>query len=1032
MSLDVSPDGHTITFDLIGHIYTMPIQGGVATAITNGLGFESQPRYSPDGMQIVFVSDRSGTDNVWTMKADGSDLKLITHEEHAMFTSPIWSSDGRYILVSRKKPDHYGSSFELWEYDLNGGSGVQIVKSKSTDQTPQAEWHNALGVTTSSDGRYFYYATRAGTWASEKIPSWQVARLDTRTQEENVLTSAKGSAFRPQLSQDGTRLVYGTRFDSQTALRVRNLSTGEDRWLKYPVQHDDQEGSMSSRDLLPGYAFLPGGKEIVVSYGGKFHRVNIDTGADSPISFSATVSRELGPRLDARYRVEDGPVRSRLIQGGVVSPDGRTLAFSAFAHLYTMALPNGTPSRATEREDLEFQPAWSPDGASLTYVTWTNERGALWRLNTKEKSAPQRLTSDGARYSQPVWTPDASRIVALRTDRYEAMTQLDQWGRDMDRSELVSLPANGGRPTKISDAVGFGGAHFTNDPERLYITWRKSSGPLNAEYQLISMRLDGTERRTVFALKGKDVWGAEASPSARIYLNPESNRALAHFRGMLYLLDVPQAGGEMQTLDLSAPSVGVAKLSNVGADEVQWAEGGKTIAWTLGASLFELPADSSRLLIVSQSTQEQAEQKPTPQEGTILLRGARVITMRGDEVLEHADVLVKDNRIVSVGARAAGALPVGTKIMDVSGKTIVPGFIDTHAHWLRIRRGILDPQNWDFLATLAYGITSGRDPQTFTTDMFAYQDLVDAGKVIGPRAYSTGPGIFYVSDFQSEKEAEDYISRYKNYYRTWLIKSYMVGDRRQREFVVQASQKLGMLPTTEGFADMPLDLTHVIDGFSGNEHQFPIFPLYKDVVELVARSQIFYTPTFVIDYGTPGSEFYFYENTDIFNNPVVRRFVPHDFLDQATSRITWYRKDEYTYPQAAESAVKILQAGGKVCVGGHGEFPGLSFHWELWSLQQGKATNLEALRAATLTGAEAIGLGQDLGSIEVGKLADLVVLDRNPLDDIHNTTAIQYVMKNGELFQASTLDELWPAQKKAGPFWWWSDYPPGVAPVRMN
>jgi Tol biopolymer transport system component len=1034
MSLDVSPDGKTIVFDLVGHLYTIPLEGGVAKRLTSGLGFDSQPRFSPDGKQIVFVSDRSGDDNLWTIDAAGANPKPLSHEKTALFTSPVWAPDGAHILVSRKKPDHYTSAFELWEYDLNGSVGLQIVKSKPSEASPPETWHNALGVTVSPDGRYLFYATRAGTWAAEKLPSWQVARLDTHTQQEDLITSARGSAFRPQLSKDGSTLIYGTRYDAQTALRVRNLATGEDRWLKYPVQHDDQEGSMSSRDVLPGYAFLPDGKEIVASFGGKFHRINIATGSDTVIPFTATVSRELGPRIETRYRVEQGPVRARLIQGAALSPDGKTLAFSAFAHLYSMPLPNGQPHRLTSSSDYEFQPAWSPDGKWLAYVTWTAEKGALWKAAADGSTPPQQLTPDPARFSQPVWSPDSSRIFALRTSGYEAMTQVDQWGRDMDRSELVSIPASGGTPTRISDAAGFSGAHFANDPGRLYVTWKKSEGPLHAEYELLSMRLDGTERRTVLTLKGKDVWGMEMSPSVRIYLNSSANRALALYRGVPYLFDVPQIGGEMQTLDLSAPSVAIAKLTGVGADEVQWADGGNTVAWTLGASLFELPAKLPQPPTppLPQEVKVTVELPRDTPHGTIVLRNARVITMRGDEVLPNADIVVKDNRIISVGAKVSAETLAGAKIIDVSGKTVVPGFIDTHAHWMRIRRGILDLQNWDFLASLAYGITAGRDPQTFTVDMFAYQDLADAGLIIGPRAYSTGPGIFPVSDFQSEQEAEAFLTRYKDYYRTWLIKAYMVGDRRQREFVTQACYKLGLLPTTEGFADMPLDLTHVIDGFSGNEHQFPIFPLYKDVTEFVARSQIFYTPTYIIDYGTPASEEFFFQTSDIHNNPIIQRFVPHEFLDARTTQLTWYRKDLYTYTEAAKSAADILKLGGKVCVGGHGEFPGLSFHWELWSLAEGNMTPLEALRAATLNGAEAIGLSQDLGSIEPGKLADLVVLDKNPLTDIRNTMAIQYVMKNGVLYQASTLDELWPEQKKAGPFWWWNENPPGVDKIESR
>jgi len=1037
MSVTVTPDSQTLVFELLGHLYSMPIAGGQAKPITNGPSFNSQPRFSPDGKRIVFVSDRSGDDNLWVIDSDGSNPLQVTREDNAMFTSPIWAADGHTILVSRRKPHFYGGAFELWQYDLNGGAGVQLVKSKPSADAPWDEWHNALGPTLSPDQHTVYYARRLGVWASEKLPSWQVARLDLRTGEEETITSAQGSAFRPLLSPDGTKLVYGTRYDAATGLRILDLLTLEDHWLKFPVQHDDQEGSISSRDLLPGYTFLPGGKELVLSYGGKFHRVNIATGEDTLIPFTATITRGLGPLLSFIQRVETGPVRARLIQGAAPSPDGQRLAFSALRHLFVVDLPiKGEPLRLTQGATGEFQPAWSPDGHWIAYVTWQNEHGALWKIPADGSAPAQLLTPVAARFSQPVWSPDSSKIIALRTSDFQAMKQFDQWGRDMDMADLVWIPASGGSPTRICPAVGVSGLHFAADPDRVYFTMRKSSGPLNAEYLLDSIKLDGSDRRTMFTLKGKDIWGAEISPVVRIFLAPDARTSIALFRNQIYVIDTPM-GGFPAAIDLSAPALGVARLTNIGADEVGWANGGKTVTWTVGSSFFQLPLSAAGLnadesIKQTNSTQWPGKLKPletkvtiqaaryTPH-GTVILRGARVITMHGDEVLDKADIVVVDNRIASINPNATA--PAGAKVIDVSGATIVPGFIDTHAHWVQIRRSLLDDQNWDFLATLAYGITTGRDPQTFTTDMFAYQDLADMGEIIGPRAYSTGPGIFFVNDFQSVDEAAAVISRYKDYYRTHLIKSYAVGDRRQREFVVEASNRLHMMPTTEGFSDMALDITHVLDGFGGAEHQYPIFPLYKDVVELVARSGIFYTPTEIIDYGSPGSENWYFETTDIHDDPKVRRFFPHEYLDSRTSRMLWFRRDEYTYPLIAESAAAIVNAGGKVCVGGHGELQGISFHWQLWSLHEGKMSNLAALRVATLTGAEALGFSQDLGSIEPGKLADLVVLDKNPLDDIHNTTAIRFVMKNGELFDANTMDEIWPEQKRLGTFWWSNDHP---------
>ena len=236
--------------------------------------------------------------------------------------------------------------------------------------------------------------------------------------------------------------------------------------------------------------------------------------------------------------------------------------------------------------------------------------------------------------------------------------------------------------------------------------------------------------------------------------------------------------------------------------------------------------------------------------------------MRGDEVIAEGDVVVTDHRIAAVGPEGAVKVPEGAKVIDVSGTTIVPGFVDTHAHWTEIRRGVLDMQNWSFFANLAYGVTTGRDPQTSTNDMFAYQDLVETGDLVGPRAFSTGPGVFSDTDFQSAEEVDGVVARYKKYYRTNTLKSYMIGNRRQRQWMIEACRKNQVMPTTEGGLDLKLNLTHAIDGFSGNEHSLPVVPLFADVVELFARTGISYTPTLLVAYGGPFGETYFFTTTD--------------------------------------------------------------------------------------------------------------------------------------------------------------------------
>jgi Tol biopolymer transport system component/imidazolonepropionase-like amidohydrolase len=1044
MSVDVSPDGKTVLFDLDGHLYTVPIEGGVARAITNGLEFDSQPRYSPDGRRIVFLSDRSGDDNIWLADADGSHPRALTAEDRSLFASPCWTPDGDAILVSKKNPHFYNSAFEIWRYDLGGGAGLPIVKSRvGGDEQPTI---NALGVIAEPDMHYIYFAKKIGAQFSGggRILPWQLIRRNLVNGEEDEVTSLSSGAFRPALSPDGKTLVYATRYDAGTALRVRDMATGAEKWLKYPIDRDDQESAFT-RDVLPGYTFMPGGREIVISYGGKIHRLNVTTGEDRVIPFEATISRELGPRLNFQTRVDEGPVEARVIHDASASPEGGHFAFSALTHLYVADIGTGAARRMVPGEAREFDPAWSPDGKWLAYSSWTNGGGGIWRVRADGSAPPQRLTSAPAYFRYLAWSPDSRRIVAVRAFPYQAVSQPDEWGHGMQASELVWVPAAGGEPTLIAGGEGISFPHFTNDPDRVFLTVTTSHGALRASSELVSMRWDGSDRNILVRLKAKDVWGADFSPVVQLLASPDRKKLLIVFRSQLYLANMPQGGGDGSVVDLNAPTTALERLTAGGADQAGWSNDGATVTWTIGPAFFTIPVADIEAVrdragmeaagvkrnspefageLHPQETRVRIEAPRKKVTGSIVLHGARVITMRGDEVIPAADVVIRNNRIESVAPAGSVSIPSGAKVLDVTGRTIIPGMIDNHAHWFEVRRGVQDVDYWGFLASLAYGITTGRDPQTLTNDMFTYQDLVDAGQMIGPRIYSTGPGIFWVSDFQSAEQAMAVVARYKDYYRTNMVKSYMVGSRRQREFVVEACRRLNMMPTTEGAGDMALDLTHVIDGFGGAEHQFPLNSIYKDVTTLAARSGIYYTPTYIIGgYGGPGSENYYWQTAGVHDDPKVRRFIPHNIVDNKAARTLWVRPDEYVYPKAAESAAAIVRAGGKVCVGGHGEFQGLSFHWELWSLKAGKMTNMEALRAATLSGAEAIGLAADLGSIEKGKLADLVILKKNPLDDIHNTMDIDYVMKDGELFAGDTLDEVYPDQKPLAPLWWWKDQP---------
>ena len=417
------------------------------------------------------------------------------------------------------------------------------------------------------------------------------------------------------------------------------------------------------------------------------------------------------------------------------------------------------------------------------------------------------------------------------------------------------------------------------------------------------MRFDGTDRRTHLSVTGKNGYSPNMPDSAQeILVRPDGRWALALVTNQLYLLALPRFGGEAPKVSVHEATIPLKKLTDIGADYVGWADGGKTITWAVGSSVFRLPFDSivfdplkpedaDKVADEEKAAAEKKEQKPKSDElavvverprsrprGTIVLRGAKIITMRADEVIPEGEIVVTDNRIASVGVALKGKTPEGTRVIDATGMTIVPGFVDTHAHW-SVRHSVMDMQTWSFFANLAYGVTTGRDPQTGTNDMFAYQDLIDIGELPGPRAFSTGPGVFSNTDFQSAEDVEGVVAKYKKYYRTNTLKSYMIGNRRQRQWMIEACQKHNIMPTTEGGLDLKLNLTHALDGFSGNEHALPVVPLFGDVVKLFASTGISYTPTLLVAYGGPWAETYFFTTTAIHDDPKIRRFIPHDILD---------------------------------------------------------------------------------------------------------------------------------------------------------
>lgn len=583
--------------------------------------------------------------------------------------------------------------------------------------------------------------------------------------------------------------------------------------------------------------------------------------------------------------------------------------------------------------------------------------------------------------------------------------------------DLIWIPADGGEAGVVVANSEGRYPHVTNDPERIYT----SDG-----HALFSIRYDGTDPRTHLRLDGRADARENSQPTAeRIFMHPDGRQALALINKQIWRIAPLPHGDPVLSIDVHAQNATATRLTDVGADFLGWAEEGKSIAWAIGSTVYRLAtarAESWRMGSdglrdsapdVEHFRVELRVPRAMP-EGTLVLRGGNVIPMsaqQGARMLEDTDIVITGNRIVSIGPAGSADIPAQARILDITNRFVIPGFIDTHAHWRYGDREIQDPQNWSLRINLAYGVTAGLDVQSNHGENFAYQDMVETGQAVGTRAFMTGPGVFGVnkyktfeSDFQSYEETLAYLKRYQQHYRTRNIKSYLVGDRRQRQWIVLASQALGLMPTTEGYGDPVLHVTHAIDGMHGNEHAAIDSPLYADFVQTFVRTSISYTPTLnVTHYGIPGSE-YFFSRTEVQDDPKLNRFYPRNRLLELTGRRhVWGRENEFNIQVMAAQAAKIQRAGGLIGVGSHGELQGLGYHWEMQMLAMGGMSPEEVLKAATLDGARIIGIEKDLGSLESGKLADLLILRANPLEDIVNSREISYVMQNGVLYDADTL-----------------------------
>jgi len=1017
MNLDVSPDGKTIVFDMMGDIYTVPVSGGMAKALRTGLPFEVQPRFSPDGTQISFTSDAGGGDNIWVMNADGTDAQQVTDEEFRLLNNAAWTPDGEY-LIARK---HFTSqrslgAGEIWMYHKTGGSGIQLVE-KMNDQQDINE------PEVSPDGRYVYYSQDVypgGYFQYNKDPNsviYAIKRYDRDTGETKTIIRSPGGAARPELSADGSKMAYIKRVRTKTVLYVYDFDSG----ISVPVfdrLSKDQQEAWAIFGVYPNFDWMPNNRDIVIWGEGTFWKVNTESFEYNEIAFEVDAEHEIYDAVSFRQDVAPEKFTVKAIRQAVTSPDEKWLIFNAAGYLYKKKLPDGTPVRLTNQLDhLEFEPIFSPDGKKLAYTVWSDEEmGAIYEINWKANSPRgKKISMEKGIYREPSYSPDGNHLLFRKeSGNYHQGFAYTQ------KPGIYRMNLQTAEVTMFSDEGS--NARFSADSKRIfYLTGGEIFGSLDKGYH--SVDLDGNDKRTHFT----STYATSFTPS------PDNKWVAFNHLYKVYVAPMPKVGQPI-TLNKDTKAVPVAQVAKDAGVSLHWSADGEKLHWTMGEQYFTAKIEDHFSFLSGDAEAAEPEEsgnsinlklKSDKPSGMLALTGARIITMNADrEVIENGTILIKDNKIEAVGSADQVDIPSDAKELNVEGKTIIPGLVDVHAHLGNFRYGLSPQQQWEYHANLAYGVTTAHDPSANSEMIFSQAEMIKTGNMVGPRVYSTGV-ILYGADGDFKAVINDYDDAYSALKRTkaWgamSVKSYNQPRREQRQMVIKAARELEMMVYPEGGSFFFHNMSMILDGHTGVEHNIPVAPGFKDVQEVWSNSNTGYTPTLIVNYGGMNGEYYFYQKWNVWENERLLTFTPRNIVDPRSRHRTKVPDEEYDngHILVSQTATKLMRKGVNLNLGAHGQLQGLGAHWELWMLHQGGLTEMEALQTATINGANYLGMGDQIGSLEKGKLADLVILNANPLDDIYNTDSVTHTMINGRLFDASTMDETGLQMKQRMPFWW--------------
>jgi len=1016
LNLDVSPDGQKIVFDILGDIYVMPITGGTAQPLRQGMAMEVQPRYSYDGKKILFTCDAGGGDNIWVMNADGTNAKPITKEKFRLLNNATWSPDGKYIIARK----HFTSTRslgagELWMYHITGGSGLQLT-SKKNDQQDLNE------PCSSPDGRYIYYSEDmypGGNFQYNKDPNQQIFvinQYDRKLGTIERVTGGPGGAVRPQISHDGKTLAFVRRVRTKSVLYLRNLATGEE-WPIYENLSKDQQEAWTIFGIYTGFAWTPNDQHIVIWSQGKIMKVNVKGfNAAQEIPFTCNIKTRITDAVRFQQSIDEPTFNAKVLRNAITAPNEQSVVFSAVGQLWQKQLPNGEIKALTGPDMMCFEPSFSADGKQLIFVSWSDSATGSIKVMNLNSHKISTITNAKGIYRTPRFSNDGKNIV------YSKEGSSDVLGFSYTvKPGIYYMPATGRAEHFVTEDGEY--PSFSADNDRIYYQiGGNTMGSLDKSFN--HCNLQGLDNKVVF----KSTYGNQFTVS------PDNEWVAFVHLHQVYIAPFPHTG---KAINLSQdntdfPTKIVSKDAGI---NLHWSADSKKLHYTLGNQYFTINTEDrfefvagkpdSNFKVPEKGITLELKLTTDKPKGAIAFTHSRILTMQSNnEVIEDGTIVVEGNIIKKIGKFEQVAIPAGAQVIDCKGKTITPGFIDAHAHGNHFRQGITPEKHWPYYANLAYGVTTMHDPSANSEMVFALSELVKSGKMVGPRVFSTGT-ILYGADgdfkavVNSLDDAKSALRR-TNAFGAFSVKSYNQPRREQRQMVIEAARSLNMEVVPEGGSFFYHNLSMILDGHTTIEHNIPIATVYNDVVQLWSRSKTANTPTLIVGYGALSGENYWYQHTNVWEKERLLRFTPRVIVDTRSRHRVMAPEEEYEqgYMQVSRSLKKLNDAGVLINMGAHGQIQGIGAHWEIWMLAQGGMTPYEALKAATINPATSLGLDNQIGSLQEGKLADLLIMDKNPLESIYNTEFISYTMVNGRLYDAATMNEVGNYNRKRPKFYW--------------